>query len=590
MKIVFSMDGIKNMDQLYTWTTEYSEILGCDGEHEHYHGTDYCKRIISSLAGWKSSSYLGQRDIIGNETFSLVANDDAKYAVSFTISTYEKKTARITVTMTAPETETYDLKLEKLKITLKDKLIPDWQVCTWLVDEQAAKLCREAYEHAFIIENNLRAFASKVLIHFLGVAWIKRAGMEKWAESVKNLKDKFTQRVPEFDNINTDFLSMTLETLAAIMFTGEIYNEEVVLGRQEYAKLQEIASKGKNAEGMANYLKCQRKVYKNIWDDLFVPYIDDPENFKKVTHDFIEDRNHVAHSKVLSLSAYQVVEKEFSDLDALIQKADTKFDEEEASKELLYTWDAEQEEQETPEDERAYYRDRVAEEAGIDILDENRIEDWFDETLHENLYSEIYQHYHLDVCYEISDFVSPSEDELLFTVSCPVDEDGNLRIDVYSESVIDDDLGGDSICYLTAKKGDGEIVCKAEISIHNGNGSEGDNGLMEADEDTEYNDSELDRFREELITAIDELNPYPAEAEAIAHRSKGVDRVIADLACEQCGKFGVSIDEEFLPVGKCCYCGWENELVKCERCGELISVNLIENGFCPACFTYVEKQ
>ena len=60
MKMVFSMDGITNMDQLYTWTTEYSEVLGCNGEHEHYHGTDYCKRIISSHTGRKTANYLGR--------------------------------------------------------------------------------------------------------------------------------------------------------------------------------------------------------------------------------------------------------------------------------------------------------------------------------------------------------------------------------------------------------------------------------------------------------------------------------------------------------------------------------------------------
>lgn len=45
MTIKFSMDRIKNMDQLYTWTPTYSEELGCPGEEEHYHGTDYCKQV-----------------------------------------------------------------------------------------------------------------------------------------------------------------------------------------------------------------------------------------------------------------------------------------------------------------------------------------------------------------------------------------------------------------------------------------------------------------------------------------------------------------------------------------------------------------
>ena len=142
--------------------------------------------------------------------------NESDYTLSFAIDTYEKMIARLEVTVSAPDTENYDLNLEKLKIALKDKLLPNWQECTWLLDEQSAKLCKEIYEQAYTIENKLRAFASKVLIHFLGVSWLRRAGLEKQAESVKNLKDKFTQRVPDFEDINTDFLSMTLETLVGI--------------------------------------------------------------------------------------------------------------------------------------------------------------------------------------------------------------------------------------------------------------------------------------------------------------------------------------------------------------------------------------
>ena len=240
---------------------------------------------------------------------------------------------------------------------------------------------------------------------------------------------------------------------------------------------------------------------------------------------------------------------------------------------MLATWEAEQE---YDESNKEFIRDRISSETGIDILSEWRIRDWFDEVLHD-LFSAVYQKYHLDMEYEISDFSVPSEGDAVFSVFCSVDEE--LYIIVTAYYVIDDNLGEDSTCYITVKDNKGEI-CSTEVHFHNGSGREGDNGLMEATDDTEYDTSGLDEFKEELFAFIDSLNPYPAEAEAIAQRSKGVDRVIADFACEQCGKFGVSIDEEFLPVGKCCYCGWENELARCNRCGELFSADLIEDGFC----------
>lgn len=221
-------------------------------------------------------------DRIAKEVFNIGTGDGKVYCIEFEINTYERKAARLECTITAPASDEYDQKLEELKIALKNRLILDWKVCTWLVDMQSAHLCTEAYEKAFIVENNLRAFASKVLIHFLGIDWINSTGLEKEAESVKNLKQKFTQRVPEFENMNTDFLSMTLETLMRIIIDGKVYCDDVILNKSQYEKIWEIAQKGKTANCIAEFVKSKRTVEKNIWDDLFVPYIDEPEKFKQL--------------------------------------------------------------------------------------------------------------------------------------------------------------------------------------------------------------------------------------------------------------------------------------------------------------------
>ena len=583
------MDRIKNMDLLYTWTPTYSEELGCPGEEEHYHGTDYCKQVIADVLvamNWGTQKYLGSLDRIANEVFNVNLSEGINYRIEFAINTYEKKVARLECMITGLKTENYDQKLEELKIALKNRLAPDWEVCTWLVDMQSAQLCKEAYEKAFVIENNLRAFASKVLIHFLGADWLSKPGLEKQSESVKNLKGKFIQRVPEFDNINTDFLSMTLETLFGVLFDGVTYNAEFVLNRDQYDKLFNMASKNVSGQNIAEYIKSKRTVEKSIWSDLFVPFIDEPEKFKDATHKFIEDRNHVAHSKVLSWSAYQVILKDFEKMDEQIRNADAKFDMEETSDELLDTWSAEEEQQ---RNEREYYRERLASETGIDILDESDIENQFDETLHD-LYSDVFKQYHLDVRYEISDFQTPNE-ETCFTVTSPVLEDGSLRVDVVANYTIDDDLGEDSVCKIECRDGEGKTICSAEIRFHNGNGHEGEEGLMEADEDSEYDTSELEELREEMFEYIDEkLNPYPEKFDAYVYENKGDNVWTADFACSQCGKFGVSINEEFLPIGRCCYCGWDNELERCDRCGQLVDVDVLENGLCPSCSAYIDKQ
>lgn len=307
MIIKFSMDRIKNMDQIYKWTPIYSEGFGCDGTEEHYCGKDYCKRVVADTLrtlNWGTQEYLGTLERIAKEVFNISTAERKIYRIEFEINTYERKAARLECAITTSDSAEYDQKLEELKIALKNRLILDWKVCTWLVDMQSAQLCKEAYEKAFIVENNLRAFASKVLIHFLGIDWLSSIGLEKQAESVKNLKQKITQRVPEFENINADFLSMTLETFMGVIIDGKVYNSDVILNKSQYEKVLEIAKKSKAADNVVEFIKSKRTGEKKIWNDLFAPFIDEPEKFEGAIHNFIEDRNHVAHSKISSWSSY----------------------------------------------------------------------------------------------------------------------------------------------------------------------------------------------------------------------------------------------------------------------------------------------
>ncbi len=586
------MDGIRKMDQLYTY-----ETIDCSGfgniPLENYLGDIYCKKVITDVlknlppTEWVKQEYLGSQYRIANETFTVSSSSGIDYNISFAINTYDGQAARLEVTITAPESADYDIKLEKLKIELKNRLLADWYQCTWLADEQASVLCKTAFEKTYEIENQLRAFASKVLIHFLGVDWIKKSGLEKEAKSVDTLKEKFIQRVADFDNINTDFLSMTLETLVSVIFNGVVYKDDVILNRQEYARIQAMGAKQKaTGSNIAEYIKKQRTVDKHIWNDLFIPYIDDPDSFKAAVHNFIEDRNHVAHSKILSWSAYKVILQDFEKIHSLIISAENKFEQNETADEVILSWQAEYN---TDEYEKELFRDWLASETGMDILDEEDINNWFDEILHE-LFNFVYQQYHLDVCYEISKFTTIDESGIVFSISCPVNEDKSIKIDIIAEYSINDDLGEDSICHVVAKSGNGEEICKAEIRFHNGNGYVGEFGIMEISDDSIYDTSELDDFKNNLLAAIASLNPYLEKLDILSYESKGTVNFVSDYPCMQCGNLGISINETFLNIGKCCYCGYENELKECVRCGEMINIDDLDNGLCPSCVVYIDKQ
>ena len=78
------------------------------------------------------------------------------------------------------------------------------------------------------------------------------------------------------------------------------------------------------------------------------------------------------------MGAYKVILQDFEKMALLISSAEAKFEQEETSDEVIQTWQAEQEHEEY-EDE--YFRDRLAGETGMEILDEEaeKPEGWLDD-------------------------------------------------------------------------------------------------------------------------------------------------------------------------------------------------------------------
>ena len=133
----------------------------------------------------------------------------------------------------------YDKSLEQLKLALKERLKKDWTLCTWLVDDQSEMLCANLYHRFFRIENQVRAFANKVLIQHLGHNWLEQPGLEKYRDSVSSMEKSFKQIVPQYANTDATLISMTLETLSEIMLKAVAYNENTVLEQSSLFKRKE---------------------------------------------------------------------------------------------------------------------------------------------------------------------------------------------------------------------------------------------------------------------------------------------------------------------------------------------------------------
>ena len=84
---------------------------------------------------------------------------------------------------------------------------------------------------------------------------------------------------------------MTLETLMGVMINGKVYSDDIVLNKSQYEMVWEKAKKGKSATSIVELIKANRTVEKNIWDELFVPYIDEVEQFKQAVHNLSKSFN-----------------------------------------------------------------------------------------------------------------------------------------------------------------------------------------------------------------------------------------------------------------------------------------------------------
>lgn len=211
--------------------------------------------------------------------------------------------------------------------------------------------------------------------------------------------------------------------------------------------------------------------------------------------------------------------------------------------------------------EENYWRDRITGETGVEIRTEDEIFELFMETI-VSMQGTIEDWYHLDECFDYIVKDEPGGEgrtQICSVQSNAVEEE---CLEVYVEIIVDEDMNGNSTLKFEAVH-NGRSITSAECYYHNGSGREGDDGACIADSDSEFEASELDGFKEEIFNYVkSDLNPFVRKIQAMENQEtlNGKETQIADFPCECCGNYGISIAEELFPIGKCCYCGYENEI------------------------------
>jgi len=598
MLIKIAFDSIKD-EKLIKTVTQTSEDEFPLGQIIETHYKEYVESALTDIIDLLPNNvtqlkYSGQLYYIGNEVFEIEGYRNP-IKISSRFFSYQDAPIHLEVSIECTPNgdfleEKYSKLLEVLKRCIKDRFLKDWKRCTWIADEQSALLGTELFSEIYRTENNLRAFAATILIHSLGIDWIHRPGLEKYAESTEKQKDSFIQRIPEFSDINTEFYSMTLETLLEIIFKGEVFDDVIPVDWETYNNILRAAEHGRK-DNVKGCLDKKRILICDIWEQLFKNCFVDPEKFKSDINAFTLDRNHVYHNKLITWSAYENFKKHIDAINKEIKEAAVCYEEISPSEEFIdmKTYEEEQQE-ESIESEKEYYRYRISSETGLEIRDSSEIFDMFIETL-SNIHEIVYRYYNLDEGFNVSEYSIPAKDKKseVFRVICNAAEASYISIS--SSITIDDDLGGISTLLIIASDADGKEITRAQVDYTNGDGTENDEGLMTPTLDSEYNDQEVERFIKELEGYITEdLNPYIRKLDCIAYERKETYGLVADFPCENCGKNYISTDEELAPLGTCIYCGYENEYRTCLSCGTIYGPDEGDANFCPGCLDKIEKE
>jgi hypothetical protein len=566
-------------------------IFGIDNVEVTYIGGNYCKdkltHVKSNMGSIKTIKYNGQTGRIGNESFTLMFLNQTCH-ITFTIDTFHEETqTQLYVSIEADSTDEYNHILEKFKIMLKQAILNDWKMCTWVIDEQSEELGMKLYPHIYKTENKMRAFINKILTHKYGVKWMELFGLEDVRKGHERSHVDFKREVLEFNNINDFLICSTAESLSKLMLKSRIYDTGITLSESQSLQLHKMIYNG-NEKGIYDTLLKARNVKVDLWEGVFKKYFD--EDIHKYISNFIKNRNHIAHNKPITIAAFEKMSQNTVTLETMFDKANEIFKNEELSEELSETYDAENEAMEL---EQGYMYERIRNETGINILFYEDILNLFNDSTRD-IYDTIDNSEYFTYSIEVSSYhklENTTKDQVIFSIKSNVDE--RFSFDVMAKIEVNEGMSEDSYLRLWITTNEDKILLSKEILYHNGEAHE---DLSECyfvlDTDSVFDEESIKDFIEELESYIQEdMNPIKYEADSLSYSAAkdGGNPPVAEIACWNCYQEYISIDNSLYPFGHCINCGEENELSVCIRCEKIYNTNEGSNDLCGSCFEKLEK-
>jgi len=517
------------------------------------------------------------------------SKDNGTYFISLSMNTYDGIEQLMIYLEPQRISEQFNSELHRIKILTKNTLCKDWEKCIWLYDEQSIDFAENLYGKMYRVENQLRSLINQIMITYVGIEW-----WEKF--SPMQLKETYSSRVRGYKTLTTDFKDvedrlMAIDTnhLKVIMTHTvkkwePIYNAEV----ESLLELDHQSNYGR----IIALLKKQLKNERNLWDTLFKDYFEPSSLFEEepvqegeflqIWGEYCDNRNHIAHNKLLDIHAYEKILANVVKVGELIQKARDRFErstvtdqERDVANQLMLELQLEQ---------------QMYEAANVKVYSESRIKDMMQEVLYDyalqirdeleerdDIEITIHQNPELDMFSNLCEITSNVDETSLFIRAMFSDLSGTA--------------GDESKVISQLVDNDGNVLDQAELMWVNGDARwSSEDGYYVATQTEELRKDEMDDFVEVVVSKVHELiRNYYKELVYMHEQSirDGGSDPICDEACDNCGDMSVSIDESILTCGKCAKCGFENDISECLRCGNL---HIGTGPFCESCHTFIDSQ
>lgn len=528
--------------------------------------------------------------------------EDNKYDIYFIFETYDN-TKQLEIII---ESDISDDKLscqtladklsfvEKLKISIKNNILyktsegrkKEWEKCIWLKDKQSKIYASYLYNKIYETENFYREFINNVMVKIFGADW--------WDKVVpKDIKDEHKQRgrgynaiVPTLNDVDERLMSIDtsrlfqLSNLKLSKFNYEKNNEieELAIIFKKRQTIEKIGNRYIN--DIIKILTSNLEHTNNLWDEYFSKYLS--TKFEKKFQSFSNNRNHVAHNKMLDKTAFNIINKSIDEVYNELVSALQEFNSDYKS---LETIEIERLEEEYDiEEENQTLIGVMSEEAGVNIRNDEEIYEIFEDAIMK-LFEGIEDglRFRLDISLsDINQIVYCSDKQDLFNIKNLVN---NEEISVSCNIDIDKSQGAKSELVINIKYDD--IEKEYRIPYINGEASfdyEQCNYMPQTED--EFGELELEEAISSIIDFVnDNLKSIREEIDRVMYRivkEGGTSPVADSIQCWNCGEEYICVKENYGDIGQCLNCGEINDIYQCEICGNYVD-ELTELERCYGC-------